>query len=185
MISARAYARHRGVDPKTVRQAITEGRCPAQRDAGGGWMIDPVQADAAWRDRTHPGHGGKREAGKITIPGADIAMDPGQPPPALTRGEDGGVPPFMESATRLMHFKADLAEIEFKIETGELVNKLEYDRELFKTYRALRDRLLNIPDRTAAILAAATDGDQVRALLVREIERILGPAGPVHPENQP
>ncbi len=179
LMSARAYAARRGVDPKTVRQAIAEGRCPARRGAGGEWLIDPAQADAAWQARTHPGHGGKREKGKIAVPGAGLVIDPLQPAPAPVAGAEGDeVLGYMESTTRLQHYKARLKEIEFVVETGVLVDKAELDRELFKTYRAIRDQLLNIPDRVAAILAAETRTEHVRALLVREIERILGPAEP-------
>lgn len=172
LISARAYARRRGVDPKTVRQAITEGRCPAQRGAGGEWLIDPERADAAWRDRTHPGHGGKREKGKMAVPGSGLVIDPAppMPPPA---SEDEGVAAFMESTTRLQHYKAQITELKFLVETGELVNKAEYDRDLFKTHRSFRDRLLNIPDRVSALLAAETNPDAVQATLAREIERVL------------
>lgn len=184
-ISARAYAQRRGVDPKTVRQAITEGRCPAQRGAGGAWLIDPAEADAAWRDRTHPGHGGKRERGKISVPGAGLAVDPGQGLAHPAAGaEDDGVLGFLESTKRLQHYKAALAQIKFQIETGELVDKAEWGREIFKTYRAIRDKLLNIPDRVSAILAAEARPDHVRALLVREIERILGPADPAPHETE-
>lgn len=179
LMSARAYAARRGVDPKTVRQAIAEGRCPAQRGAGGEWLINPEQADAAWQERTHPGHGGKREKGKIAVPGAGMVIDPLQPAPALAAGgeaEDDEVLGYMESTTRLQHYKAQLKEIEFAVETGALVDKAEFDREIFKTYRALRDKLLNVPDRVSAILAAETDPERVRSIIAREFERILGPA---------
>ncbi len=176
LMSARAYAKRRGVDPKTVRQAIAEGRCPAQRGTGGEWLIDPEKADTAWHQRTHPGHGGKREKGKIAVPGTSRVIDPENPEhtQAGVISQDDDVLGYMESTTRLQHYKARLKEIEFAVETGELIKKDECDREIFKTYRALRDNLLSVPDRVSALLAAETDPDRVRSIIILEFEKILG-----------
>ena len=181
LMSARAYAQHRGVDPKTVRQAIAEGRCPAQRGAGGEWLIDPERADAAWQDRTHPGHGGRREKGKIAVPGTGLLVDPEISVPHRPAGrkeekEEDELLSYAQSATRLQHYKALLQEIKYLIEIGVLADKTECDQEVFKTYRALRDNLLNLPDRVAAIIASETKPERVRAIITREIEKILGPA---------
>ena len=42
-----------------------------------------------------------------------------------------------------------------------------------RSYRTLRDKILNIPDRVAAILAAERDPARVHAALTAELKRVL------------
>jgi hypothetical protein len=56
---------------------------------------------------------------------------------------------------------------------AELVNIHEVQAEVFKALRELRDRMLNIPSRVAAIIAAEQDQGKVHAILAAEIESAL------------
>ena len=55
---------------------------------------------------------------------------------------------------------------------GSQYTKARAARELYQ-YRQFRDRMLNIPDRLAAILAAQTDAKKCHEVLVAEIHRAL------------
>ncbi|HQT38703.1 MAG TPA: hypothetical protein PK231_04700 [Acidocella sp.] len=161
-LSLRAYAEHRGCDPKTVRQALAAGRIHGEK-RGHSWLIDPVAADRQWADRTHPGPRGRKPNG--TPPGAGT-----NPPPA---DEINDSAPYAKSAAREKFYKAELAKIELKIQTGELVDKAEVERNNFTTFRILRDNILNVPDRLAAILANETDRHKVHMALSNELKKAL------------
>jgi hypothetical protein len=62
-------------------------------------------------------------------------------------------------------------EMELKKELGHLVHVDDVRALAFRIGRQIRDGMLNIPDRLAAIIAAEPDGD--RALLTAEIEQVL------------
>lgn len=162
-LSLRAYAKHRGCDPKTVRQALESGRIQAEK-RGNSWLIDPVAADRQWADRTHPGVRGKKP--NNTPPGAAA---PGQ----SAADEPNDTAPYAKSAAREKFYKAELAKIELKIQTGELVDKAEADRNNFTAFRILRDNILNVPDRLAAILANETDRHKVHMALSNELKKAL------------
>jgi hypothetical protein len=83
------------------------------------------------------------------------------------------MPLFYQSAAQLQHYKALLAEIEYERRTGKLVDRAEYDREIFKFHRTIRDRILNVPDRLAAVLAGEDDQGRVHTILSRELRQVL------------
>jgi hypothetical protein len=62
-------------------------------------------------------------------------------------------------------------EMELKKELGHLVHVDDVRALAFRIGRQIRDGMLNIPDRLAAIIAAEPDGDKIRALLTAEIEQ--------------
>ena len=64
-------------------------------------------------------------------------------------------------------------EMELKKELGQLVEAAEVHASAFKIGRQIRDGMLNIPDRMAAILAAESDPKKLHALLVTEIRQVL------------
>lgn len=78
-----------------------------------------------------------------------------------------------DSEARLKRYKAELARIELEEAEGKLVNADKVKRQAFKIARTVRDTMLNIPDRLAAILAAETDNFQVHKILTDEIVQAL------------
>jgi hypothetical protein len=64
-------------------------------------------------------------------------------------------------------------EMELKVELGHLLHVDDVYARAFRIGRQIRDGMLNIPDRLAAIIAAEPDRDKIRALLVAEIEQVL------------
>jgi hypothetical protein len=66
-----------------------------------------------------------------------------------------------------------LLEAKAKAETGKLVSADEVKIAAFRRARIVRDGMLNLPDRLAAILAAEHDATKVHTLLTTEIRTVL------------
>ncbi|KXK28624.1 MAG: hypothetical protein UZ01_02564, partial [Candidatus Brocadia sinica] len=71
------------------------------------------------------------------------------------------------------HFRALLAELEFKEKNGELVPVEAVRKQAFETARMVRDSLLNIPNRVSPILAAESDHREINQILTKEIVQCL------------
>jgi hypothetical protein len=70
-------------------------------------------------------------------------------------------------------YLARMAKMDFEERSGKLVNRDEVQVAAFGRFRALRDGMLNIPDRLAAVLAAESDAARVHDLLSTEIRKAL------------
>lgn len=157
LLSLRGYAKHRGVSLAAVQKAIKAGRVTTTADG----QIDSVQADATWETRTRPGQ--KRAAAvRTVIP----APEPPRPDAA------GGLDYFKARAIRESYL-ARLAKIEFEERTAKLVSRDEVQVAAFTKARTVRDSLLNLPDRLAALLAAEAEAAKVHEILTIEIRRAL------------
>lgn len=165
------YAARRGRSERAVRKAIEAGRIDATRN-GRAWEINPEQADRQWQELTDPVQGGKHDAdageAAQAAPAAAAAAEDG--------AEPGGIEPLTESRKKWSHHRARLAETEaelasmkLKVERGELVSAAVERQKGFRIARAFRDRMMNIPDRIAATLAAEGDAGLVHHVLTREI----------------
>jgi hypothetical protein len=89
---------------------------------------------------------------------------------ALRKERDEGQ---SEWRVRIDRAEALRKEMELKKELGHLVHVDDMYARAFRIGRQIRDGMLNIPDRLAAIIAAEPDGDTIRALLTAEIEEVL------------
>ena len=69
--------------------------------------------------------------------------------------------------------KAKLLEIKARVEAGKYVDADEVKVAAFNKARVVRDALMNIPERLAAVLAAETDASRVHAMLTSEIRAAL------------
>jgi hypothetical protein len=70
-------------------------------------------------------------------------------------------------------FQAKQAELDYLESLGRVISTEEFERLSMRRYRAIRDTLLNIPDRVATILAAERDPARVHATLTTELKRVL------------
>ncbi|MFP5248616.1 MAG: hypothetical protein ACLGP3_02170 [Acidobacteriota bacterium] len=150
---------------QAVGKFCAQGRISFSLKNGKRWFPDLQAAAREYLASRDVGRG-QRRANEAASDGDGAA-----PPVAVP--DDEQIESYQKSAARLQHYKAALAEIEFQIQTGTLVRKDEFEREVFKFHRNLRDQLLNVPDRTAALLAAETEQVKVHAILTREIRRVL------------
>ena len=142
--SARAYAKLVGASHTAVNNAIKQGLIKPLPDGS----IDTEQADVAWRPRV------QRNA---------VRVDP----------KSVGSPDYYTARAIREHYLARLARIEFDEKVGKLVSRDEVQVAAFTKARTVRDNLLNIPDRLAAVLAAETDVDKVHKILTEEIRKAL------------
>jgi hypothetical protein len=158
-MSIREYARHRGVSHEAVRKALRSGRI--RQDAEDG--IDPDQADADWEKNTR----------------SSVVTTPPQPVQVATREataasaqvgatDSPNTPSYQKARAVKEFYAARLAKLEYEEREGKLVNIDEINVQHFNRARRLRDRLLVIPHRLAARLAAETD--------VRTVEEMLDTA---------
>jgi hypothetical protein len=72
-------------------------------------------------------------------------------------------------------FKARQAELDFKLAAGELVPVQVVQDQWYRGIRKIRDGLLNLPDRTAGLVAAVTKESQakVHAIVAKEVHQVL------------
>jgi len=70
-------------------------------------------------------------------------------------------------------FEAKEAELRYLKAIGALVSASEAREVMSRRYRTLRDKLLNIPERVASVLAAERDPARAHKLLTDEIKRVL------------
>jgi len=78
-----------------------------------------------------------------------------------------------DERARLLKSQADMSELKVQHRQGELVTRESVEAATFTAIRAARDRLFNIPDRVAGLLAAETDQHKIHAMLTKEIHQML------------
>ena len=180
MMTLKEYARHRKCSPAAVRKALETGRIFGDRDESG-WRIDSNKADADWERNTSAVPRNKKGTTKpagVGNPDMEEAGGKVAPPHAAkthTTDEQPAwkIPSYNNSLEKEKYYKALLAEIEYQIEVGALVRKAENDKAIFNFHRSIRDRLLNIPDRIAAVLAGEADREKVHGILSKELRQAL------------
>lgn len=161
-VTPTAYAKHRGVSPAGVFDAIDKGRLSLslEKKDSGRYLIDVDVADAEWLANTD----------SMTGAPAHMANRPAEPD---NDPEDGQPITYAEARAQHERFKARLAQLELEQREGKLVEAEVVKRESFRTARLVRDALLNLPDRVAGELAAETNQFKVHQRLVSEIRRAL------------
>lgn len=160
LLSMNAYAKRRGVSHTAVSKAVKAGRINRTPDG----LIDPVAADKAWEQNTDP-----------TKPLNSVTGNPKR-----HKGEDApqtvslptGVPPISVSMAAKAAIVAERERIKLQKEKGRLVNVDKVRADSFVVFRLTQEKLLNIPDRLAPILAATHDSHEIHRLLVAEIRLV-------------
>ncbi|MFB3909970.1 MAG: hypothetical protein ACE15D_16380 [Candidatus Eisenbacteria bacterium] len=159
-LSIRAYAEHRrgkglpGHTPWAVQKALKSGRI--HKNAQG--KIDAQEADAEWEKRTSPA----RRA----------AMAAGQKAQTLPTELSGG-PSYAQARAVRELYAARLARLEFEEKSASLVSADQVKVEIFRKARQVRDRMMAIPRRNAARLAAETDARVIERILSEEVRKAL------------
>lgn len=171
-MSVRQFARIRGCSHESVRLAILDGR-----------LVKAVVYDA-------------KGAPKITDPGLamrelDATTDPSRMPPAQQRkveerqameraasgggdASDGGARVFVlsDEAARERHWKANIAELEYRVRSGELVPVSEVEAKFVDAVTAAKTKLLGVPTRIRQQLPhiAAEDIEAIKRLVREALE---------------
>jgi hypothetical protein len=115
--------------------------------------------------------------GQIDAIEADAAVEAIREPARATRRseEDGGSLStlLLKSRIKTEVERGKLLEIRARAESGKLIAADEVKIAAFRRARIVRDGMLNLPDRVAAVLAAETDVAKVHEVLSKEIRLIL------------
>ena len=169
LITQAEWARRRGFSRQYVGRLVKRG---VVRLTDG--KVDPAQADAALAAVREPARPPRRRGGPKGGPSGE----------ELTAGNSGGEPlllpqggdlPTLLLKTRIKSEveRSRLLEIKAKVEAGKYVDADEVKVAAFNRARIVREALLNIPDRLAAVLAAETEAQKVHALIAAEIRQAL------------
>lgn len=174
LITQAEYARRRGVDPTTVRDAIKAGRITLIDG-----KVDPAVADIQWQRNTRARVNPARAPGtappsmplqhQMSLSSAAAAPPvdgPAQPDPA-------GESDYWVSRARREHAEADLAELKLAEQNGQLIRVEAIRSALAGVISSTRDSLLQLPARLAPVLAAETDAAKVHDLIQAEIHQAL------------
>jgi len=158
IVGVREYARHRGVGHSTVQKAIATGRISTLANG----TIDSEVADREWRENTEPrptkGSTKRRQDDDDTF----------------------GAAQYSKARAVREHYQARLSKLEYEEKIGSLVSKDEVKIATFNAHRSMRDAMLNLPDRLAAMLAAETDAAKCYEILATEIRKGLGDFADAH-----
>jgi phage terminase Nu1 subunit (DNA packaging protein) len=145
-LSYRAFAKIVGVDEKAVRKGVTSGRLEGcvGRSNGRPYIMDPDLARQKW-------------AAGATKPAPN----------------GSGAPTLTQVQIRVAEERAAALRLSNEQRSGRLIFAEEARREAFECARAVRDGLLNLPDRLAGELAAESDARRVHARLDDELRKAL------------
>ncbi len=69
--------------------------------------------------------------------------------------------------------KGKLIEAEVKEKLGELISMVEVNRVFYAKAKAVRDGILNVPDRISALLASVNDPVEIHKILSKELRQVL------------
>lgn len=167
-LSIAAYARHRGVSHVAVLKAIKSGRIEKETDG----TIDAGKADAAWSRNTNKAQQRQRQT-EATV-AAHAAAESHVGPPIVNSG-----PSYAQSRAVKEAYHARLAKLSYEEKSGSLIKIDAVKVSWFNILRVLRDRVLNLPDRLAPIVAAETDPKKIRDLLEEDLRLILNDAADI------
>ena len=173
----------RNVKPTTrahvaVIKALKSGRIAKEADG----TIDPVKADASWSRNSDPAQQrpAKQARKDRAPPPKPPSRDP-EPDQGTPSASPSGAPAYAQSRAIREAYTARLTKLEYEERLGQLVRTDRVKIAWFQAMRVFRDRLLNLPARLAAQLAAETDERAVRALLDEEMRTALSDAADALP----
>ena len=146
-----------------MRRAVKDGRISLLDG-----KLDPTAADAQWARNTRVRAGSKpADSANLGAPGGTAAAGDGTTP---TREDNDA---YWAVKARREKAEADMAELKLAEQRAELV-RVSAVRSAYATRAAaLRESILQIPARLAAVLAAETDHARCHDLLQAELHQVL------------
>ena len=143
------WARHKGFSRQYAAKLIKQGTIRLN-----GGKVDTVQAESA--------------LAALREPLRQVSSD--EP---LESGGQNLSTLLLKSRIKTEVERGKLLEIRARAESGKLVSADEVKIAAFRRARIVRDGMLNLPDRLAAILAAEHDATKVHTLMTTEIRTVL------------
>ncbi len=158
LVSRATYAKMRGKAARTVGKLTQKGIIPLHDD-----KIYPEEADECLRNflvEPWPLIPERSKEGYTPMIVGDAAAGLNVP----------GTRTYTEARTQEKEIRIEILKLELALKKGEMVPTKDVEFAAFTAARQIRDKMLNIPDRVGAILAAETDETKVRDILTEHIE---------------
>ncbi|MFH1493756.1 MAG: hypothetical protein ABIG70_03045 [Pseudomonadota bacterium] len=158
LITQAEYARRRGVSREAVGKAVRSNRITLIGD-----KIDPVVADIQWDKNTNPDQSARANAQKDksgSVSGSDESA-----------GDRAS--PYWDARTRREVAEAEMAEMECRKKSGELVDKKRVEDTASRIGRLTRDTLMGIPTRVSQDIVGMSDAWEIEQKLTDSIRRAL------------
>jgi len=147
IVSLSAYARHRKLNVKTVRDAIDQGQITAERKDGK-VFIDQESADKEWlENRASRGH--------------------------LSPGDKKKPDKYAAARALKEQANAELVILTLAERKKSLIKIEEVERQGYEMARRIRNSILNIPAKISPSLAAVVDPHEMEVILYRELNQAL------------
>jgi hypothetical protein len=163
LVSQAEYARQRGVSRQYVGQMVAKGIIGLSNR-----KVDTAQADAALAALREPVRPERRQKPEALVPTSEAL------PASAPSSSAGNLPTLLlKSRIKSEVERAKLLEIKARVEAGKYVAAEDVKVAAFNRARVVRDALLNIPERLAAMLAAEADERRVHQILAVEIRAAL------------
>ena len=158
LVSQAEYARQRGVSRQYVGQMVAKGIIGLSDR-----KVDTEQADAALAALREPARPERRPKSEVLAP-----------TPGAQQTSTGDLPTLLlKSRIKSEVERAKLLEIKARVEAGKYIAVDDVKVAAFNRARVVRDALLNIPERLAAMLASEGDERRVHQILTTEIRAAL------------
>ena len=158
------YAGHIGKSPAYVTKLGHAGRL-VEREEGGRRVVDFELTDRLIRNTTDLG---RARNGTNAKPGSTPSLPVA---PVADAGRVDAI--FRQAQAQERAYNAKLAELEYKRAIGEMVLAADVQAELARVFATVREGLMQVPARLAAVLAAETDQGRVHEALETEIRNAL------------
>jgi len=154
-ISANAYSKLKGLNQKTIEEAIKRGRITAHR-RGKLWQIDPAVADVEW------------------VRNAQSVDSFRHNPEILNQSStEGGVPDYLRSRAVKEAYQARMSRLEYEIKSGKMIDGDKAKEDGFSFARQIRNAFQDIPSRIAAEIGSKKNTHDIEQYLRTEIDQVL------------
>ena len=154
---------------RDLAQALGVNAATVTRDAAAGMPTHSVEAARQWRLENRrarvapPPRRGEPPEGAVAAGPAQVAS-----------GDEPANPDdYWASRARREKAEADLAELKLAEQKGELIRTADVRAAYARRAAGLREALLQIPSRLAAVLAAETDMARCHDVIQSELHQVL------------
>ena len=156
-ISIVEYARYRGLSQPRISELVKTGTINHKK-IDRRKMIDWKLADEEY-------------AKKVDVSSRNFAYLENE---KLTKGKKSkGTPDIYSSKAVKEQYNAELAKLEYEQKSGMLLSTEEVKKEAFVLAKAVRNAILNVPQKIAAEIASEIDPHEVEVMLGRELREAL------------
>ncbi|MFV8985336.1 hypothetical protein [Serratia fonticola] len=172
------YAKHAGVDRKTVGRWIKAGKYIVLD----GELIDVEASDkalATLRDSKDPRTKNAAKKKTVNVTGKSADDDSTEATVKQIMLATGAKMSREEASRVKENYLALLTKLEFEKEDGQLVDLSVAEDVLFKAFRAQRDAWMNWPSRVAPLMAADLDvpADRMTEVLIEHVHKHISGLG--------